>query len=68
MTWTRYKQGKLFKTQINDPTVQGCSKCLVLLAKCRRGVAAESTYEMAGCHFKVFYGKPDIYIYVCVCI
>ena len=22
MTWTRYKQGKLFKTQINDPTVQ----------------------------------------------
>ena len=32
-TWTRYKQGKLFKTQINDPTVQGCPKCLVLLAK-----------------------------------
>ena len=27
------KQGKLFKTQINDPTVQGCPKCLVLLAK-----------------------------------
>ena len=22
-----------FKTQINDPTVQGCPKCLVLLAK-----------------------------------
>ena len=33
MTWTRYKQGKLFKTKINDPTVQGCPKCLVLLAK-----------------------------------
>ena len=31
MTWTRYKQAKLFKTQINDPTVQGCPKCLVLL-------------------------------------
>ena len=34
------------------------------MQKSRRGVAAESTYEMAGCHFKVFYGKPDIYIYI----
>ena len=33
MTWTRYKQGKLFKTQINDPIVHCCPKCLVLLAK-----------------------------------
>ena len=32
--------------------------------KSRRGVAAESTYEMAGCHFKFFYGKPC----VCVCV
>ena len=31
-------------------------------------VAAESTYEMAGCHLKVFYGKPDIYIYIYVCV
>ena len=42
------------------------------MQKSRRGVAAESTYEMAGCHFKVFYGKPDIYIYkyiyICVCM
>ena len=60
MTWTRYKQGKLFKTQINDSTVQGCPKCLVLD---RRGVAAESTYEMAECHFKDFLWQT----YMCVC-
>ena len=51
------------------------------LQKSWRGVAAESTYEMAECHFKVFmanliyiyyiynniYIYIYIYIYMCVC-
>ena len=56
-TTTDINRGKLLKTQINDPTVQSCPKCLI-----RRGIAAESTYQMAECHFKSFYSKPDIYI------
>ena len=48
MTWTRYKQGKLFKTRINDPTVQGCPKCLV--SKNPGEVSQQKVHEMAGCH------------------
>ena len=73
MTWTRYKQGKLFKTQINDPTVQGCPKCLVLLAKIQERCRSRKYMKWLDAIKKFFYGKPDIYIiyiiyiYVCVC-
>ena len=68
MTWTRYKQGKLFKTQINDPTVQGCPKCLVLLAKIQERCRSRKYMKWLDAILKFFYGKPDIYVCVCVCV
>ena len=68
MTWTQYKQGNCSKLRLMTQLSRAVQNVWFCYQKSRRGVEAESTYEMAGCHFKVCYGKPDIYIYIYVCV